>query len=199
MRVRLDKVKQRSKTVISLGGTDALMGSDDIMERSHDGRVMMTYLFDKSEVRVFREKQKIDDFNFSDNYVLLLKRPDGAMVKVKQDGEVIIISANQRQLLNKRGRNAKFGNDSDYMFDLFGIPKERKEGIYTVEVQKGLLWTRDSEGNIFRILADGASHERMAVSFDLKAVADDTAPNEVRAGGARPTSPAMREDGTLIE
>ena len=28
----------------------------------------------------------------------------------------------------------KYGNDNDYMFDLFGIPKERKEGIYTIEV-----------------------------------------------------------------
>ena len=66
--------------------------------------------------------------------MLLLKRPDGAMVKVKQDGEIIIISANQRQLLNQRGRCVKYGNDNDYMFDLFGIPKERKEGIYTIEV-----------------------------------------------------------------
>ena len=197
VRVRLDKVKQRSKTVIALGGTDALMGSDDIMERSHDGRVMVTYLFDKSEVRVFREKQKIDDWNYSDNHVLLLQRPDKAVLKVKQNGEVIVVSANQRQLLNQRGRNVKFGNDNDYMFDLFGIPKERKEGIYTVEVGKGLLWTRDAEGNIFRVLADGSTHERMAVSFDLKAVAEDAPPNDIRM--ARVGSPVMREDGTLIE
>ena len=39
------------------------------------------------------------------------------------------------------------------------------------------MWTRDGEGNIFRVLADGSTHERLAVSFDLKAVADDAAPN----------------------
>ena len=39
------------------------------------------------------------------------------------------------------------------------------------------------------MLADGSSHERMAVSFDLKAVADDTAPNEMSKAAIRPSSP----------
>ena len=39
----------------------------------------------------------------------------------------------------------------------------------------------------------------MAVSFDLKAVADDTAPNEMSRAAIRPSSPQMNHDGTLIE
>jgi hypothetical protein len=35
-----DPVKARAKTVIGLGGTDALMGSDNIMERCNNGRIM---------------------------------------------------------------------------------------------------------------------------------------------------------------
>lgn len=60
--------------------------------------------------------------------------------------------------MNKRGKNIKYGHDSDYMFDLYGISSERNEGIYTIEVGKGLLWTKDGEGNIFRVLADGSTH-----------------------------------------
>ena len=66
-----------------MGGTDALMGSDDIMERSHDGRVVETFLFDRSVVRMYREKQELEGFKFSDNYVVLVKRPDAGIIKVK--------------------------------------------------------------------------------------------------------------------
>lgn len=34
-----DPVKARAKTVIGLGGTDALMGKDQIMERTNNGKI----------------------------------------------------------------------------------------------------------------------------------------------------------------
>ena len=43
----------------------------------------MSYLFDRSEVRMYREKQELEGFMFSDNYVVLVKRPDGGVIKVK--------------------------------------------------------------------------------------------------------------------
>lgn len=39
VRLVYDPVKARAKTVIGLGGTDALMGIDTIMERSNTGKV----------------------------------------------------------------------------------------------------------------------------------------------------------------
>lgn len=39
VRVTMDPVKMRSGTIIGMGGTDALMGKDAIMERSFGGRV----------------------------------------------------------------------------------------------------------------------------------------------------------------
>ena len=53
---RFDIVKSRAHTVIGLGGTDALMGFDDEMERSCDGTHVCTQLPDKSEVHSWREK-----------------------------------------------------------------------------------------------------------------------------------------------
>lgn len=51
-----DPVKARSKTVIGLGGTDALMGSDNIMERCNDGRITEVLLPDKTKVQSYIER-----------------------------------------------------------------------------------------------------------------------------------------------
>lgn len=50
MREIFDPVKARSKTVIGLGGTDALMGVDNIMERCNNGRIVEVLLPDKTLV-----------------------------------------------------------------------------------------------------------------------------------------------------
>jgi len=46
VRQTFDPVKARSKTIIGLGGTDALMGIDNIMERCNDGRITEVLLPD---------------------------------------------------------------------------------------------------------------------------------------------------------
>ena len=45
-----DPVKARARTVIGLGGTDALMGIDTVMERCNDGRITEVLLPDRSIV-----------------------------------------------------------------------------------------------------------------------------------------------------
>ena len=45
-----DPVKARARTIIGLGGTDALMGKDQIMERSNTGKVTEVLLPDKTIV-----------------------------------------------------------------------------------------------------------------------------------------------------
>jgi hypothetical protein len=50
---------------------------------------------------------------------------------------------------------------------LFGIPKERRSGVYTVNLDKGRIWTEDEEGNYFISYANGDSVEKMSVSFNL--------------------------------
>jgi hypothetical protein len=50
VRIIYDPVKARSKTVIGLGGTDALMGAENIMERSNSGKISEVYLPDKTVV-----------------------------------------------------------------------------------------------------------------------------------------------------
>mmetsp|Transcript_22921 Transcript_22921/g.35280 ORF Transcript_22921/g.35280 Transcript_22921/m.35280 type:complete len:191 (+) Transcript_22921:3306-3878(+) len=50
LRQTYDPVKARAKTVIGLGGTDALMGKDYIMERSNNGQISELLLPDNSVV-----------------------------------------------------------------------------------------------------------------------------------------------------
>jgi hypothetical protein len=72
----------------------------------------------------------------------LIKSDDYSVIKVRQDGEVVIITANQRSHLNDIGNNVpEFGKlDYDYFFELFGVPSERQSGVYTANLDQGKIW-----------------------------------------------------------
>lgn len=165
-----DPVKARAKTVIGLGGTDALMGKDNIMERTNTGMISEVCLPDKTIVSSYLEKQELEGYNqFSSCMIHLIKRYDFSVVKVRQDGEVCMITANERAFLNDIGKQMDdFGsNDYDYFFELFGIPNERRSGVYTANLDKGRIWTEDEEGNYFIAYSNGDTVEKMSVSFNL--------------------------------
>lgn len=50
VRIISDPVKARANTIIGLGGTDALMGKDNIMERSNGGVISEVLLPDRTIV-----------------------------------------------------------------------------------------------------------------------------------------------------
>ena len=56
VRITSDPVKARSGTTIGLGGTDALMGKESIMERSFGGLISETFLPDRSVLWTYLEK-----------------------------------------------------------------------------------------------------------------------------------------------
>ena len=134
VRITYDPVKDRARTIIGLGGTDALMGKDNIMERTNTGRISEVLLPDKTIVQSYLEKQELEGYNnFSINMVHLIRRDDFSLVKVKQDGEIVLITANERAYLNEIGKQIEeFGSkDYDFFFELFGIANERRSGVYT--------------------------------------------------------------------
>jgi hypothetical protein len=134
VRITYDPVKARARTIIGLGGTDALMGKDNIMERTNTGRISEVLLPDKTIVQSYLEKQELEGYNnFSINMVHLIRRDDFSLVKVKQDGEIVLITANERAYLNEIGKQIEeFGSkDYDFFFELFGIANERRSGVYT--------------------------------------------------------------------
>ena len=53
VRITWDPVKARAKTIIGLGGTDALMGKDMIMERTNTGKISEVLLPDKTIVQSY--------------------------------------------------------------------------------------------------------------------------------------------------
>ena len=193
VRITSDPVKARSGTIIGLGGTDALMGKDSIMERSYGGLISETFLPDRSVVQTYLEKQELPGYNrFSTSLIHLLKRDDFSMVKIRQDGEVVVITANERSYLNSIGKEMEFGvNDYDYFFELFGVPSERRSGVYTANLEQGRIWTEDEEGNHFIIYANGDSTEKLSVSFNLDQMVEGIDNKE-------PDSPRIK-DGEYIE
>lgn len=194
VRLIYDPVKARARTVIGLGGTDALMGKDNIMERSNNGKVSELLLPDHSVIQTYQEKQELPGYNsFSLNTIHLIRRADFSVVKVSQNGEVVIISANERAYLNSIGKQiSEFGSkDYDFFFELYGVPSERRSGVYTANLDRGRIWTQDEEGNFFIVYASGDSVEKMSVSFDLNQLVEGIENKE-------PDSPRIR-DGEYIE
>jgi len=79
-----------------------------------------------------------------------------------------VITASERKYLNGIGKEMEFGeNDYDYFFELFGVPSERRSGVYTANLDMGRIWTKDEEGNHFIVYANGDSAEKLSVSFNL--------------------------------
>lgn len=105
VRIINDPVKARSGTIIGLGGADALMGRDGIMERSNGGHLSEVYLPDRSIVQTYFEKQELPGVNkTSKSLIHLVKRHDYSVIKVRQDGEIVLITANERAYLNNIGK-----------------------------------------------------------------------------------------------
>lgn len=50
VKITYDPIKARAATTIGLGGADALMGRDGIMERSHGGLISEVFLPDRSVI-----------------------------------------------------------------------------------------------------------------------------------------------------
>lgn len=195
VRQTLDPVKARARTIIGLGGTDALMGKDFIMERTNTGMVSEVLLPDKTIIQSYFERQELEGYNrTSSSMIHLVRRDNFSVVKVRQDGEVVLISANQRSQLNDIGNQVEdFGfKDYDYFFELFGIPNERRSGVYTANLDSGKIWMQDEEGNYFIAYANGDSVEKMSVSFNLDQMVDGIDKKE-------PESPRGIKDGEFIE
>ena len=105
---------------------------------------------------------------FSTSLIHMVKRDDYSVIKVRQDGEVVVITSEERAYLNNIGKDLEFGvSDYDYFFELFGVPTERRSGVYTANLDQGRLWTEDEEGNYFMVYANGDSTEKLSVSFNL--------------------------------
>jgi hypothetical protein len=80
------------------------MGNANIMERSHGGLVSMLLLPDQTVVETYLEKQELKGINrFCRSLIHLVKRPDLSVIKVRQDGEIVVITSTERKYLNSIG------------------------------------------------------------------------------------------------
>ena len=156
--VTYDQVKKRTMTTIASGSTEALMGADNLMIRSYDGRLSKIILPDGTLIYTYKEKKATEEFEtYSFNTVTVIYRLDGTVVRITQDGDIVVITSNERKKLNDKGMQKDFENlkDTDYLFEMNGKPDERKGGVYTADMKKGKIWTRDDETNIFEIHSNG--------------------------------------------
>jgi hypothetical protein len=70
--------------VIGLGGADALMGTEGMMERSNGGLLSEVFLPDQSVIQTHFEKQTLAGINnFSYSLIHLIRRSDYSTIKVR--------------------------------------------------------------------------------------------------------------------
>lgn len=128
------------------------------MMRTFDGRVVETILPSGCRIIGYLEKKELEGYkNHLTSYVNLFYFSDGSTAKV-QLGDIAIIGATDRQ---------KFTEPTEYFLQLFCVAQERKEGVYSADIEKGQLWTKDHEGNYFQLQSDGKVRSKIAVSFDM--------------------------------
>ena len=155
-----DEVKKRTKTCIAAGSTEALMGSDNLMDRTYNGRISKVYLPNGIYILTYKEKKSTEEFEtYTYNTITLIYGIDGSVIRISQDGDVCVISAMERKKMNENGLKKDFDNlkDVDYLFELNGKNTERKGGVYTCDLKKGKIWTKDDETNIFEVYSNGDS------------------------------------------
>jgi len=169
------------------------MGYDTLLERAFDGVLMKVHFADGSVLESYKEKQELEAYNKAEiNTVHVLRRFDHAVVKIKENGEIVLLTSNAWHYLNNIGMNLQVPKDKDYLFEINGTSTERRTGVYTTDLFEGKIWTKDDEGNILIIKADGQSIEKMAVSFDLDQ-------NAETLKYKWPNSPKGQKDGEYIE
>lgn len=99
------------------------MGYDTLLERANDGILMKTHFSDGSILESFWEKQELEGYNWSElNTIHVLRWFDHAVVKIKESGEIVLLTSNARHHLNKIGMNIEVPRDKDYFFEIFGTP-----------------------------------------------------------------------------
>ena len=193
-----DEVKKRTQTTIAAGSTEALIGSDNLMNRTFDGRLSKIILPDKTLVYVFKEKQSTELFEtYTYNTIIFIYKNDGDVIRISQSGDISIVTSNERKKLNDEGMNKNFekNEDIDYLFEVNGKPEERKGGIYTCELNNGKIWTKDKETNIFVQLANGDSKckiEGTTIAEMNEKTIDEIEPHSPRYSGDNFIDPETR-------
>lgn len=143
VKITLDKVKARTDTIIGMGSAYANVGFENIFERSNDGRVVETYI-EGNKIITYLEKQELPEYKqYKTNRIQVLYLSDGGVAKVVDDGEVVLVTAEERVRLNKKGENRELGKDLDYWLQLFSVAEERKCGVYTIDVKRSKLTLKD--------------------------------------------------------
>ena len=116
-----------------------MVGCDNLFERSCDGRIVETYLHDGTIVRGYNERSD------SENYTHLIEGYDGSIVKVCENGQVVVLSASDRNNLTHENE------PKSYFAHLFCEQSERGCGVYEANLMAGTLYTKDDEGNEFNL------------------------------------------------
>ncbi|CAD8207264.1 unnamed protein product [Paramecium octaurelia] len=175
--VTIDKVKQRTGTIIGMGSAYANVGFDNIFERSNDGRVVETF-YQGCKVISYIEKQELPEYKqYKTNRIHLMYTHDGSVAKVVDDGEIVIVTAEERVRLNNKGEKKQLGQDIDYWLQLFSVSDERKAGVYTIDLTRKCIFTKDEESNYFQIDEDGNVTSKISVSLNQEPSTPDYIPD----------------------
>ena len=112
---------------------------ESFAKKSKDGIIYQVLLADKNEIILYKEQ--------NDKNVTIIFNNDGGVFKVDSDkNDILILSPNERN---------KYHSFTDFENVIYGEIKDRKGGLYTVDLNEGKIFTIDDEENLFEIYDDG--------------------------------------------
>ncbi len=141
VKVRYDPYKIRNGAIIGIGGAFAQVGYTNIFERSWDGRLVETYLNDGTVVKGYKEKRELPGYNkFHEFYVHLSYGYDGSVMKIQEDGKLVIEAEKDIHEMAKIQPDQETDTqdvDEDeqarmrWFLQLFCSPDDRQRGVYS--------------------------------------------------------------------
>lgn len=194
--VDYDYFRARNPSVIGLGSSFATKGKANLFERTFDGRLMTVSCDDGAVVKVFKEMRELGGYNnFRLVTVTLLENVSQKVLKHENCGEVVYIDKRDGRPVDSVGQRVadmidtlrsrssvdwqsiesiakshvgdSMNANRDYFIQLFLPVNEREGGVYTVDIGKGEMLIKDSEGNDFVIDKEGKIKSNISISFNL--------------------------------
>ena len=112
---------------------------ESFAKKSKDGIIYQVLLADKNEIILYKDQ--------NDKNVTIIFNNDGGVFKVDSDkNDILILSPSERN---------KYHSFTDFENVIYGEIKDRKGGLYTVDLNEGKIFTIDDEENLFEIYDDG--------------------------------------------
>ena len=146
-----DNYKARNPTIIKNAGEGSMLGREDIIERSCDGRKRRIVIEPNLSVEVIKEAyaDTVTGYVYIKDSLIVTKGDKKPLVRLNEDGEIVIPTSS----------TPKFN-------DIF-LQSNERVNIFTMHLDREEVELKDDEHNNYKLNLKGEDMTAIAVSLDI--------------------------------